>query len=199
MGLKPDVSAVVLAGGKSSRMGVNKAFLELEGRPLIDQIVETLQEVFAEVIVVANEPLLYLHLPTAIVTDIYKDKGSLGGLYTGLFHASYDYAFVVPCDMPFLNRKFIEYMIDCIGPHQIVVPRPLDGLQPLHALYSRKTLPPMARMLDNDKLKIIDLYQLVKPLTIPAEVISSFDRQGRMFFNMNSPDDFNRYLLLRSS
>ncbi len=197
--MKTAVSAVVLAGGKSSRMGVNKAFLELEGRPLIDQVVESLVEVFPEVIVVTNEPLLYLHLPAAIVTDIYKDKGSYGGLYTGLFHSSHDYAFVVPCDMPFLNIPFIEHMIDSVGTHQIVVPKPLDGLQPLHAVYGKKTLPPMARMLAQNKLKIIDLYQVVKPLVIPFNVIESFDRTGRMFFNINSPDDFERYRQLRSS
>ncbi|MDI6727127.1 MAG: molybdenum cofactor guanylyltransferase, partial [Smithellaceae bacterium] len=133
--LKRDISGVILAGGRNTRMGTNKAFIELEGRPLIDRAVEFLQGLFPEVIIVTNDPSLYLHLPVAIVTDIYKGKGSLGGIYTGLFHAAHDYAFVVPCDMPFLNGGFIEYMINCIGQHQIVVPEPADGLQPLHAVY----------------------------------------------------------------
>ncbi|MDZ4164686.1 MAG: molybdenum cofactor guanylyltransferase, partial [Smithellaceae bacterium] len=179
--MKTDISGVILAGGRNTRMGINKAFIELEGRPMIDRAVEFLQGLFPEVIIVTNDPSLYLHLPVAIVTDIYKDKGSLGGLYTGLFHAAHDYAFVVPCDMPFLNRGFIEYMINCVGQGQIVVPEPADGLQPLHAIYGRSTLPLMARFLAGGSLKIIDLYQEVKTMVIPREVIGSFDPAGRMF------------------
>lgn len=177
-------------------MGTNKAFIELQGRALIDRIVEFLQGIFPEVMIVTNDPSLYLHLSVAIATDIYKDQGSLGGLYTGLFHATHDHAFVVPCDMPFLNRDFIGYMINSIGQCQIVVPEPADGLQPLHAIYGRSALPQMARFLAKGNRKIIDFYREVKTLAIPPEVIGAFDPAGRMFFNLNSPADLDRYLMM---
>jgi len=127
------MTGIVLAGGGNTRMGQDKAFLTVDGRRLIDRTVGLLRSLFREVIIVAADPLVHLDQDAALVTDIFPRAGALGGLYTGLFTASDDYAFVVACDIPFLNRPFIEYMTSLADGYDIVVPAPPDGLQPLHA------------------------------------------------------------------
>ena len=105
------MTGVILSGGKSARMGMNKAFLEFEGKRLIDRTVTMFRDIFQEVILVTNSPLEYLDQDCIIVSDIFKNKGALGGIYTGIFYASCDQVFVSACDMPFLNRSFIGHMI----------------------------------------------------------------------------------------
>ena len=109
------MTGVILSGGSNRRMGENKAFLRVEGERLIDRTVRLFRAVFQEVIIVTASPLDYLDQQATIVTDILPEKGALGGIYTGLFFASDEYAFVAACDMPFLNRAFLEYMIPADG------------------------------------------------------------------------------------
>ena len=183
------MTGIILSGGKNTRMGTNKAFIRVGRERLIDRTVRIFKEVFKEVILVTNSPLEYLDQDVKIAVDIIKEKGALGGIYTGLFYSTFDYSFVSACDMPFLNKSFIEYMIDNVGHHDIAVPNLPDGPQPLHAIYSRKCLYPIKKHIDMDRLKITSVYKRLKTLKIPADIIKSFDPEGRMFFNVNSKDD----------
>ncbi len=191
------MTGIILSGGKNARMGENKAFIEIDGERIIDRTIRIFREIFQEIILVTNSPLEYLDLDVAIVTDIVKGKAALGGIYTGLFHSSGDHAFVCPCDMPFLNGGFIRYMTEKTKGHDIVVPAPSDGLQPLHAIYSRKCMPSMKKLIDEDSLKITGLYRNARLLKIPADVIATFDPEEKMFFNVNSPDDLGRMRAVR--
>jgi molybdopterin-guanine dinucleotide biosynthesis protein A len=188
------MTGIILSGGKSTRMGTNKSLLQVGGERLIDRTIRTFRNIFQEMILVTNSPLDYLDQDCTIVTDIIKSKGALGGIYTGLFYASYDHAFVAACDMPFLNNAFIEYMIERCSGFDIVVPEPCDGLQPLHAIYSRRCLPSIKRIIDRDQLKITGFYKGFKTLTIPEDVINRFDSKGKMFFNVNSQKDLEQIL-----
>ena len=188
--MKKDMTGIILAGGKNSRMGINKAFLEIDGTRLIDNILAVYQKIFSEIIIVTNDPLSYTEFSeTLIVTDIYKEKGALGGIYTGLFYATYDYSFVAACDMPFLNEDFIIYLTGKIGKHDIIVPELSEGFQPLHAIYSRNCLSHIKKLLIADKLKIAGFYKEVRLLSIPEEKIKPFNKDGRLFFNINTPED----------
>ncbi len=183
------MTGVILSGGKNRRMGENKAFLRIEGERMIDRTVRLFKAVFQQVIIVTACPLDYLDQPATIVTDILPDKGALGGLYTGLFFALDEYAFVAACDMPFLNRAFMEHMVRSTAGYDIIVPAPPDGLQPLHAVYARRSLPVIRSLLDRNRLQIKELYPNQKLLKIPPEVLRSFDPEGRMFLNVNTPAD----------
>lgn len=183
------MTGVILAGGKSRRMGANKAFLKVEGGRLIDRQVRLFRAVFRQVIIVTGTPLDYLDQEATIVTDILPGKGALGGIYTGLFFAAEEHAFVAACDMPFLNRAFLEYMIGVAAGYDIVVPAPPDGLQPLHAVYGRRCLPVIKSLLDRNRLQIKELYPSQRLLEIPPAVLGLFDPAGRMFLNINTPDD----------
>ncbi|MGD1153031.1 MAG: molybdenum cofactor guanylyltransferase [Syntrophales bacterium] len=186
------MTGVILSGGKSARMGMNKAFLEIEGKRLIDRTMLIFRAIFREVILVTNSPLDYLDQDCIIASDIFKNKGALGGIYTGLFYASYNHAFVSACDMPFINRSFIEHMIEYADRYDIVVPKPSDGLQPLHAIYSKRCLPPIKKLMDMDSLKITGFYRGLKTMVIKEETIKSFDPEGKMFINVNTRKDLEQ-------
>jgi molybdopterin-guanine dinucleotide biosynthesis protein A len=186
------MTGVILSGGKSTRMGTDKAFLEIEGKRLIDRITLMFRDIFREVILVTNTPLDYLDQDCIITSDIFKNKGALGGIYTGLFYASHDHVFVSACDMPFLNRSFIEHMIGCADRYDIVVPEPPDGLQPLHAIYSKKCLNPIKKLMDTGNLKITGFYKGLRTMVIPEEDIKTFDPKRKMFMNINTREDLEQ-------
>ncbi len=183
------MTGIILSGGKNTRMGKNKALLEVDGKRLIDRTVCLFRSVFREVIIVTTNPLDYLEQETVIVTDILPEKGALGGIYTGLFYATDEHAFVAACDMPFMNRAFLEYMASQADGYDIVVPAPPDGLQPLHPIDARRCLPAIRSLLDRNRLQIKELYPGHRLLKIPPEVLRSFDPEGRMFLNVNTPED----------
>lgn len=183
------MTGVILSGGKNRRMGGNKAFVTVEGERLIDRTVRLFRSLFDEVIIVTSQPADYLDQPAVIVTDILPEKGPLGGIYTGLFWARQEQIFITACDMPFLNRPFLEYMIGRAPGYDIVVPACAEGPQPLHAVYARRCLPVIRGLLEKERLKITGFYPGHTILSIPLEVIRAFDPQGRMFINVNTPED----------
>ncbi len=191
-----NVTGVILAGGKNLRMGQNKAFLEVNGQRIIDRTASLFRGIFDEVLLVTNTPLDYLYLNLRMVTDLLSGKGSLGGIYTGLFHASYAHAFVAACDMPFLNADLVRYEIDLCPRFDIVIPRTEDGFQPLHAVYSQRCLPFMEKLLQRDILKIIDFFPQVKKREVSTEEIYRFDPTMRAFQNVNTPEDLARLQLI---
>ncbi|OPY17168.1 MAG: putative molybdenum cofactor guanylyltransferase [Syntrophus sp. PtaB.Bin075] len=191
------MTGIILSGGKSSRMGLNKAFLEINGERLIDRTVKLFRQLFSEVILVTNEPLLYLDQDIALVTDIYKGKGPMGGLYSGLFYASFDHAFLCACDIPYLNVEFIRYMAGKASEYDVVVPETADGFHPLHAIYSRRCLPSIKSLLIRDRLKMTGCFKGMRVLYIPESVIRSFDPECRMFLNINTEQDLQRVLELK--
>jgi molybdopterin-guanine dinucleotide biosynthesis protein A len=192
------MTGIILSGGKSTRMGgENKAFLSINGEFVIDRVLRIFKELFDETIVVTNSPLEYLDYDVHIVTDIIKGKAALGGIYTGLFYASSEHCFVTACDMPFLDKRFIEYMIGRIEGHDIIVPHASDGLQPLHAIYSKKCITLMKKLIDRDDLKIRILYKKMNTLTLPTDTITTFDPDERMFLNINSQEDLNHILAIK--
>lgn len=183
------VSSVILAGGQSRRMAVNKAFLKVGGRPIIERAIEQVSLVGKEVILVANTPDEYEHLGYPIVPDVYPGKGSLGGIYSGLRAASNPYVLVVACDMPFLNASLLRYMVLLAPGHDIVVPRIEQGIEPLHALYSKACLPVMKQCLQQNNLKIVTFYSQVRVRYVEQKDIEILDPRHLSFFNVNTQDD----------
>ncbi|OGP88553.1 MAG: hypothetical protein A2031_02730 [Deltaproteobacteria bacterium RBG_19FT_COMBO_43_11] len=195
--MKNNLTGIILAGGKNARMGKKKSFLKVENARLIDKILGVYHEIFSEVIIVTNDPLFYTEFANAVlVTDIYKDKGALGGIYAGLFFASYNYSFIAACDMPFLNADFICYLIEQADKYDIVVPQFSDGFQPLHAIYSKNCLPAIKRHLLADKLKITAFYKELRVFPVCEDQIKPFNKDGRLFLNINTPEDLKKVDML---
>ena len=187
-----DISGVVLAGGKSKRMGMDKRHLSVHGKPLLDRVTSVLLELFPEVLLVlAEEDISRQDNRIRIVTDLIPDCAAVGGLYTGLYHSRYPRVFVVACDMPFINPAVIGLFLQKIDATDIVVAQLVTGLQPLHGLYSKQCLPILKEMIDARDLRLQNIAD--KPgLTVhrvPETEIKCLDPQLFSFLNLNSPAD----------
>ena len=136
--LTSGVTAVILAGGKSSRMKSNKALLPFSGELFIERIHRQLTALFSEVILVTNTPEFYRFLPCRMVPDEFPGLGSLAGIHAGLKHSKTEHIFVVACDMPYLNSELMRQMISKAQESDVVIPESDGGYEPLHAVYSKK-------------------------------------------------------------
>ena len=183
-------TGIILTGGKNTRMGTNKAFLTVEGERLIDRTVRIYKGIFDEIILVTNEPHRYYDIDVTLVTDLVKGKGPLMGIYTGLFYAVSDPVFFAACDLPFLNGEFIRYLLARSRDADITVPETTDGFQPLHAVYSKGCMGPIQRLLMQDKLKVTGFYKGMKLKVVGPDDLRRFDPDGRMFLNVNTPEEY---------
>ena len=170
-------------------MGQNKAFIQIEGLPIIERICTLFKQVFREVIIVTNETELFQNLGSKIYTDIIPNKGALGGLYTGIYCSIFEYSFCVACDMPLINKSLVQFLIQNIRGEDVIVPRTKDGLQPLHALYSKNCLNAMKETIERGKYKILDFYSRVKVKIIEEEDFICLDPSKASFINVNTPEE----------
>ena len=192
MATKNAITGIILAGGKSIRMGQDKAFIEINGVPIILRVFAVLDRLFRETIIVANQKETYAELNIPVYSDLVPGQGALGGLYTGLLHSTFPYSFCVACDMPFLDRALIEYLLTRIDQYDAVVPRTSDGLQPLHAIYSKQCLEPIRHLLDLEKTKIMDFYPLIRLQIVDEKDFLTLDPERKSFTNVNTPDELQR-------
>jgi len=187
------MTGIILAGGRAGRMGgINKAFIEVGGERLIDRTLRVYRSLFEEIIISTNSPLEYLEFDARIVTDIHREKGPLGGIHAGLLHATCEHVFVSACDMPYLSKEFIGYMMAQSGGYELVVPVTTGGFESLHAIYSRKCLPFIESQIEIGELKVSHLFKKFKTREIHGDEIRRFDPEGKLFANLNRPDDLKK-------
>ena len=184
-----NLTGIILSGGKNIRMGKNKAFIEIEGTPIIQRIQTLFERLFDEIIIVTHQKELFSNLNANIYPDLIPNQGVLGGLYTGLFFSSFTFSFCVACDMPFLKDSVIKYLIKNIENSDVVVPKTKDGLHPLHAIYSKNCLEPIKKIIDLKKYRIVDFYPMVKVKIIDEHEFFSLDPMRESFINVNTPEE----------
>jgi molybdopterin-guanine dinucleotide biosynthesis protein A len=186
------------AGGKSSRMGTDKALLDFGGHPLIQQVLTRLESFATETIITTNDPEKYRFLGLPTFTDLIPDRGALGGLFTALSAASQPLVAVVACDLPFVNLKILERCRDQLVENPFldaVIPSTARGLEPLHAVYRKETCLPAVKMaIDNGKWKMIAWHNQVKVKILSADLVEQLDPNGLAFQNVNTPDEFRSAL-----
>jgi molybdenum cofactor guanylyltransferase len=190
----PDATAVVLAGGKSSRMGRPKALLLFDGEPLIVHLARALERMFAETVIVAAPEQELPPLPAILVRDEVPYQGPVGGIYYGLRVASGKNCFVTSCDVAFLNPSLISHLLSQISDYDVVVPHWQERFQPLHAVYRTSVLPLLKEQLERGELRPIFLFDKVRTRKIDEGEVKIFDPDGLSFFNMNTPDDYQQAL-----
>ena len=182
------ISSILLAGGKSSRLGTDKARIKLDGRfAMVQSAAEKLLAVSDEVVAV-TDGRRYDNLKVKWVSDIYPGAGPLGGLYSGLLATKSSHALVVACDMPFLNLALLRYMISLPRDYDVLIPKLGHKLEPLHAIYSRNCLQPIERLLKEGHFKILDFFDQVIVHHLTEEEIERYDSDHHSFFNINTPD-----------
>jgi molybdopterin-guanine dinucleotide biosynthesis protein A len=189
-------TAVVLTGGKSSRMGRPKALLPFDGEPLIVHVVRALKKMFAETVVVAAPDQELPILPAILARDEVAYQGPVSGIYHGLKAATKDIGFVTSCDAPFLNLQLIAHLLTQISDYDVVVPYWQERFQPLHAVYRTSVLPLLKDQLERGELRPIFLYDKVRTRKIPEQEIRCLDSEGLSLLNMNSPAEYEAALQL---
>ena len=190
----PGVTGLILAGGKSSRYGSNKALVEVEGIRLIERAVRVMKAVFQEVILLTNTPADYTFLNLPMVEDIIKGLGPIGGIYTGLETMSEEAGFFVACDMPFLNEALLRHMVEVREDLDAVVPRMSWMLEPLHAIYTKKCLPVIRTAIDSRDYQILNSFDKIRIKYVDEEELRAFDPKMQSFSNINQPEDLLKCL-----
>ena len=198
----PDpITAVVIAGGRSTRLGQDKRRLRLwgaDGPTLLEHTVQVMAAQAADVVVVLNDPEQWPGLPARTVPDLYPNGGPLGGIYSGLAAAVHPYVFAVAGDMPFLNPVLIARMLREPRDYDILVPRVAEskarnrlGVETLHAIYGQGCRESIRRQLEAGNPQVIGFFPEVRVKILDPEVIALCDPAGTAFKNVNTPGELD--------
>jgi molybdopterin-guanine dinucleotide biosynthesis protein A len=183
-----DTTGVILAGGRSRRMGQDKATLEVAGETLFARTLAILRRLFLRIIIAGDRPdLVQPDLPC--VADIYPGS-ALGGIHSGLSAATTDWIFVSPCDLAFPDAALARFILKHRDGYDVVVPRTPGGLEPVFALYHKRCLPAMETMLTQGDYRIYNLYDQVRVRYLDVEILP--DGWQRALLNLNTPEDLQR-------
>jgi molybdenum cofactor guanylyltransferase len=196
-----EVTGVLLAGGKSRRMGEDKRYLVVGEQTLLERGLVVLRSIFQEVLVVIAQDSPPLDVAARVVRDLVPDCGSLGGLYTGLTQATAPCIFVIACDMPFLDQAVIAQFTSRRATADIVMAKLAARLHPMHALYGKRCLPALEQMIRARQLKIQEMvsHASLRVRYVTEADLLTLDPSGRSFQNVNTPADLEvaRSLLAR--
>jgi molybdopterin-guanine dinucleotide biosynthesis protein A len=186
------MTSIILAGGKASRLGRNKALEAIGRKSIIQWVVDRLATLSTEIIIAtAHGERILCSSPTGIktVADVYPGKGPLVGIYSGLIASSSPRAIVVGCDMPFLSIGLLDYMSQVSSIFDVVVPQTREKVEPLCAVYSSNCLASIHNLLERDELRLSELLNMVKVRYIEEDEIDRFDPEHLSFFNVNTQAD----------
>jgi|SRR5579875_3217221 len=191
--------AVILAGGKSSRMGTNKALLKINGKPNIERIVEELRLVFTDLILVTNQPETYEYLRVKQTPDLFPGLGPLAGLHAGLTASEDDLNLLVACDMPFVSSRLAERLVEQCGEMDAVIPVINGREHPLFAIFHKRTAKKAVKCMETGRLSMKDLLEQINVRYVTEKELPEFSSHEleRIFFNMNRPDEYeaaNKYV-----
>jgi molybdenum cofactor guanylyltransferase len=186
-----DITGIILVGGKSRRMGQDKAFMKVGGVAIFDRILAVFRESFERVLLVGDreERFAGYHLP--VVPDIYPGS-ALGGLYTGLYRAETEYVFVASCDLPYPSAELLRHLCSLKEGYDAVVPVPAHGYEPLFAVYSKRCLQPIRELLESGDFCAYAYYPQVNIRYVPESEFTHLCPEGKCFVNVNTPEEFQR-------
>lgn len=193
------IAGIILAGGKSTRLGRNKALEPLLGKKMVQYVYDCVQPLVEQILIVTSRELATVPYPegAVVLTDMFSDKGPLSGIYTGLLSAGSDYNIVVGCDMPFLNRKLLRHMVEqCRGFDAVVPKLSPSQTEPLHAIYSRSCVDKMRSLLETGQLQIRSLFKEINVKYIGAQECREFDAELSSFININNQADLEKAIAL---
>lgn len=179
----------LLAGGKSSRMGVNKAFLNFGGQTLLERALATLSAACGKVTIVGDSETFITYGP--VVSDIFAGCGPLAGIHSALGHSSAELNLMLAVDMPFVSQELLEFLLGAAADSDaiVTVPRTSKGLQPLCAVYRRDFAASAERALTAKKYKIDATYANVPLRVVTESELAAAGFSEKSFFNVNTPED----------
>lgn len=189
------MAGIILAGGKSIRLGEDKAFIKLNSETLLEAVLMLVQRVVKKIIIVVNEPEKFAHFCSGqirIVQDKIPYQGPLGGILTGLEASPDLHNLVIPCDTPFLKEALLKQLLLQAKDYDAVVPK-IDGkLEPLVAVYSKKCIKPIRTSLERKDFRIVSFFDKVNIRYLTTDIISKYDRDQLSFFNINTKENLDK-------
>ncbi len=179
------ISAAILAGGKSSRMGTPKGLICIEGQSMISRIAEVLKPLVDEVLVIANDDL-YNHCGFPVFKDVFEEKGPVSGIHSALIHAQNDTVVILSCDVPFVSSGLIEFLLVHKNEAEIIVPVHQGKTEPLIGVYGKSTLPSIEQCIVSGQTKMQEILVSLqaKHIQLPDNLFSE-----SLFININTPED----------
>lgn len=183
-----NTNAYILAGGKSSRMGTDKGLLLIDGKAMIQYVIEQLQPIFPKVIIVSNN-LEYEKFGLEVIPDLIKDIGPAGGIYTALHHSNAQWNFIVSCDMPFITKEAIEFIFKTRKESQIVLLKNQENVEPLFGIYATNCETVWLQLIHQKTIKLQEMVLQFNLQTIAVEDNIIFNQS--FFKNINTKADFN--------
>lgn len=187
------VSIAILAGGQSTRMGQDKAFLKVGDRRVIERVLSRVTPLSDDLFISTNSPQQYKQFGLRMVADVYPNKAALGGIYSAIHAARHHHVLVVACDMPFLNPELLRHLMKLAPTADVVAPL-VAPPQPetMHAIYSKACLPAIKPRLLANKLRIIGFFDDVSVRYVERDEVEQFDPNLYSFINMNTPADWDK-------
>jgi molybdopterin-guanine dinucleotide biosynthesis protein A len=195
-------AAIVLAGGKSTRLGRDKATAPLLGVPLLQHVLNRLSGLTDEYMIVTRPDQKLDGIATGasrVVEDLFPDSGPLGGLYTGLSSIESPIAIAIACDMPLLHPPLLCELLHLLPEHDAVVPLSEGQPQPLCAAYAKSCLAPILRQLETGNLKLTDVLARLDIRYVDPDEWRLLDPDGLSFQNVNRDEDLRRVAKLLES
>jgi len=186
------VTLAVQAGGRSSRMGRDKALVPLGGIPLIEHVLRRAAGLAEEVLITTNRPADLAYLGVRLVPDREPGAGALPGLLTALEAAHGETVLLLACDLPFVCRPLLAHLLSLAHTADVVTPQWNDNLEPLHAVYSRSCVDAARAAVQAGQQRVIDILPRVTQRVVDEAAIAEFDPDGWSFFNINTPQDLRR-------
>lgn len=192
-------SAVILAGGRSTRMGFDKQLLQSGGRTITDELIAELKTCFSDVLISSSRPELYEGRDVRVVQDVFEGCGPLAGIHAALLQARSQWVFVTACDMPYLEPAYIDYMMGRLrdrlsaDAYEVCATEREGRLEPFHAFYGRAALPLLENRLEQGLCSVTRFVREAKALIIPEGEAESFLPGWRAFLNLNTPEEYERY------
>lgn len=174
---------IILAGGKSSRMGEDKGLMTLFGRAMIGYVLDKALELSPDIIIVSDNPN-YAQLGFEVVKDKYKAKGPLAGIFSGLSSSPHDRNLVLSCDIPYVKIGLLKYILYQSEGYDITVPKHKDRIHPLMGVYYKSCVVEFQKRIEQDKLKITDAFEALNVNIVEADEFDDVE-----FKNLNSKKD----------
>lgn len=186
-------TAAIIAGGRAQRLGgVDKWTLPVGGQRILDRQLSALRHIAEHILIVTDDPHRFRASGLRVCADLIPGAGPLSGVYTALVRAPSEHTVVVACDLPFLTPSFLLHLVTRVGLTDAVVPRGVDGPQPLCAVYAQSCIEPIRSCLGRRELQVSALARAIHVTHMEAPEIAPFDPDGTLFLNVNTARDHRR-------
>ncbi|MFA9391470.1 MAG: molybdenum cofactor guanylyltransferase [Prolixibacteraceae bacterium] len=182
--MNKNITGVVMAGGKSSRMGIDKGLMDFKGKPMVQYAIDLLSGIFESVVISSNNHA-YEKFGLKLIPDIHVNCGPIGGLHAVLSTLPTKYAFILGCDMPFVNNKVIELLVESLNYELLVVPEVDGNFEPLCALYNASLFGELGKRIQLGNFKMHHFIRSTNP-----KIQVKFER--KFFININTPSDLKQ-------